>query len=168
MPSVLPSGSTAMTETPGSSESNGSSGSGEGREEMSLLTLSESFEVLSLRRRRTILRCFAERPDDRVDFQDLVEAVSAHEADEGEPGDPTIEERARAPRRQRVAIGLHHDDLPRLAEAGLLEYDRWRGEVRYNRDDRIDALLARTVEDNEYDEHAQHDDHDREPYPPKL
>jgi hypothetical protein len=29
-------------------------------------------------------------------------------------------------------------------------------------------LLARTVEDNEYDEHAQHDDHDREPYPPKL
>ena len=143
-----------MTETPGSS---GSSGKQNGS---SSLTLSDLFEILSLRRRRTILRCLAERPDNKVDFQDLVEAVSAREADEVEPGEPTIEEGASAPRRQRVAIALHHDDLPRLAEAGLVEYDRWRGEVRYDRDDRLDDWLTRTVED----EHAQRDDHDREAY----
>jgi hypothetical protein len=47
-----------------------------------------------------------------------------------------MEDRARAPRRQRVATALHYDDLPRLADAGLVEYDRWCGEIRYNRDDR--------------------------------
>ena len=138
-----------MTETPKSS--------GE-QDEPSSLTPSERFKILSLRRRRTILCCLAERPDDRIGFQSLVEAVSAHEAET--EGRSTKQDRTRAPRRQRVATALHHDDLPRLAEAGLVEYNRWRGEVRYNRDGRLDAWLARTVED----EHAQHDDHDREAY----
>ena len=145
-----------MTETPRSS------GSGGKQDGSSPLTLSNLFEILSLRRRRTILRCLAERPDDKVDFQGLVKAVSAREA-EIEVEEPTIEEQARAPRRQRVATALHHDDLPRLADVGLVEYDRWRGEVRYNRDNRLDDWLARTIED----EHAQHDDHDCEAYSPR-
>jgi DNA-binding transcriptional ArsR family regulator len=128
----------------------------------SALMPSERFEILSLRRRRTILRCLAEQPNGTIDFRGLVEAVSTHEA-ETEVEEPAIEDRARAPRRQRVARALHHDDLPRLAEAGLIEYDRWYGEIRYNRDDRLDDWLARTVED----EHAQHDNHDREPYSTK-
>jgi len=147
-----------MTETPGPSGSSGK------RDETSSLTLNELFEILSLRRRRTILRCLTEQSEDTIDFQDLVEAISAREAEiEVEHGEPTVGDQTRAPRRQRVARALHHDDLPRLAEAGLIEYDRWYGEIRYNRDDRLDDWLARTVED----EHAQHDNHDREPYSTK-
>jgi DNA-binding transcriptional ArsR family regulator len=142
-----------MTETPKSS------GDQDGP---SALTLSDLFEILSLRRRRTILRCLAEQPNGTIDFRGLVEAVSTCES-ETEVEEPAIEDRARAPRRQRVARALHHDDLLRLAEAGLIEYDRWHGEIRYNRDDRLDDWLARTVED----EHAQHDNHDREPYSTK-
>jgi hypothetical protein len=104
------------------------------------ITLNELFRILSLGRRRTILYCLVDHPDDAIGFRELVEAVAAreHETDG--------QRRSWAPQHQRVATALHYEDLPQLAEAGLIEYDRWGGEVRYNRDEHLEDWLARAAD----------------------
>lgn len=133
-----------MTETPNPERKRNGSSS---------LSLSAIFETLALRRRRTILYCLTEHADDTIGFQGLVDAVAARESETDR------QRRTWAPQRQRVATALHHDDLPRLAEAGLVEYDHWCGEVRYNRDDRVDDWIDRAAEHDRDGEHDYEHDH---------
>ncbi len=47
---------------------------------------------------------------------------------------------------RRTLVGLDHVHLPRLEAAGVVEYDRDAGTVRYRRDERLEALLAVATE----------------------
>lgn len=81
---------------------------------------SRVFDALANERRRVVLDSLAEaEPPVRVD--DLARRVAARERRgdrAGEPGRGPPEGAVR-----RVHVSLHHTHLPKLAEAGLLDYD---------------------------------------------
>ena len=68
--------------------------------------------ILSSKRRRVLLGVLDDRQTP-VDLDVLADAVETREND----GD------ARSDGSEPVAITLHHNHLPRLAEAGVVEYD---------------------------------------------
>ena len=72
--------------------------------------------ILADRRRRHVLTALASGADRDSSFDDLAVAVTAFErvGRSGSPSDSSSE----------VAISLHHCHLPKLADAGVLEYDR--------------------------------------------
>lgn len=86
--------------------------------------LDRVFEVLSSRWRRYVLYYLCEMPGQVVERDRLVEAVRyCDAADRDTSGVPS---------RDAVARDLHHDHLPRLDDAGVIEYDRRQGTVRYD------------------------------------
>lgn len=100
------------------------SSGGPGSSEGARLTTDQVFEILRERRRRQVveLLCDADGP---VTLSALTEQVEAGDA-AGQV------ERA-------TAVVLDH--VPRLAEAGVVEYDRDDGTVRYRGDRRLESLL---------------------------
>ena len=80
-------------------------------------------------------------PAGRVgEFSDLVDRLAA--ADLGpDAADPDEA-------RSRLATGLHHACLPKLENAGFVEYDERSGSIRYHPDARLEAILdrAETIE----------------------
>lgn len=76
------------------------------------------FDVLADARRARVVRTLADAPERTLDFDRLVDRV-AHRTD----GDDPLE-------RDRIAIRLHHVDLPKLSDAGVLDYDADDGTVR--------------------------------------
>jgi hypothetical protein len=72
------------------------------------------FEVLADDHRRTALAVLGER-DGPVGLDALARAVAARVATESTDERPTAT--------RRIAITLHHHHLPKLAAAGLVEYD---------------------------------------------
>ena len=82
----------------------------------------EIFTVLSNRRRRRVLHYLEAHDGDRVDLRTLVDVLSEWEC--GEPA-----EQLSWRERKRVYTALRQSHLPKLAEAGAIEYDRSRGEV---------------------------------------
>lgn len=89
------------------------------------------FDLLANERRRHLLSALEERGDERVTFEELVDAVTA--AEWPEPGPAT--------HRERVVIDLHHVHLPKLADAGLIELDPVAGTVRYDGSPMVARLL---------------------------
>jgi len=85
-------------------------------------------QLLAPRRRRELLRCLQDHPDEAVDLPTLASAVSERCPGEGAMG-------------TRMEIRLHHSDLPKLDEAGLVEYDRFDSRVAYDRHEGVEALL---------------------------
>ena len=78
-------------------------------------------DAFAHRRRRLVLAVLDARPES-VEFEALVDVVAVREGDETgvvDVGD-----------RERVRISLYHWHLPKLADAGLVEYDRESGRVR--------------------------------------
>jgi len=75
------------------------------------------FEILADAQRRRILAHLDERDDDVATVADLRDALADGDASTGE--------------RERIAIRLHHAHVPKLAAAGLVEYDDRSGMVRY-------------------------------------
>ena len=71
------------------------------------LSLDVAFEVLANARRRTTLS-YLLRYERRAELEDLAAYVAASETTD-------VDERA--------AVTLHHIDLPKLADAGLIRYD---------------------------------------------
>ena len=75
-------------------------------------------EALADPQRRGILAALAEADDNVAAFSDLIDRVVAREG---------VSERSR----DRVATGLFHRHLPKLADADLVEYDARSETVRY-------------------------------------
>lgn len=80
------------------------------------------FDLLSNRRRRYALAHLADRERPTA-LADLARAVAAREN-----GVPTAEVTDEAVQRTRTS--LHHAHLPKLADAGAVEFDRDRNRVR--------------------------------------
>lgn len=81
------------------------------------------FDVLSVARRRYLVYYLFSVDVNVVEFEAAVNAVCKYEAAGTESDDDT-------PRRN-VRVDLHHTQIPRLAEAGLLDYDSRQGTIQF-------------------------------------
>ena len=81
--------------------------------------LDSLFEVLADGHRRRVLDYLDDTDDEVATFSDLVD----HVADRG--GEETPADR------DRIAVNLHHNHLPKLESAGVLEWDPRSEMVRY-------------------------------------
>lgn len=85
------------------------------------LTIDEIFEILKNNRRRLVLEYLAD-DDGLVKLTDLADHVTAIENDT-DISSITSEER------KRVYVGLYQFHLPKMADMGVVEYDKDRGDV---------------------------------------
>ena len=90
------------------------------------------FWLLGNPRRRVVLAHLQRRADETVDVDEVIDAVAARERPDPGPGT----------HRERVAIDLHHVHLPKLADAGVIEYDPMERTLRYRGRRGLDLLLA--------------------------
>lgn len=91
------------------------------------------FSVLSDRRRRYILYYLSEISGKVAERSQLVETIRYCEG--------THSESAGVPAEKEVVIDLHHNQFPRLEDAGIIEYDRRQGTVRYTERPAIEEWL---------------------------
>lgn len=140
------------TDTDGSGDSDG------GR-----LSTDQVFDLLRSRERRRVLELLCDA-DGAVAVATLARHVAggdATEAGAGEDGDPGTdagaggagtaravgggvdagESAAGGSGKRATLVALEHVHLPRLAEAGVVAYDREAGSVRYLGDSRVEAVL---------------------------
>lgn len=96
------------------------------------LSTDRLLEVLADRRRRTLLRYLAGQGDRAVNTPELAAELAAEAAAPTDDRPDTFE---------RTVTDLCHVHLPKLAETGLVEYDRQHGTVRYRAPDRVETLL---------------------------
>ena len=124
-------------------------------------SIGDLFETVSDRRARYVLAHLESLSVDVVDLDEIAEHVaereratepeaetdSSHDVDaagdavdandESRDGNGTDHEQ----HRQRVAVALHHNHLPKLDDATVLDYDPRSKTVRYWGDDRVSTLL---------------------------
>jgi len=81
------------------------------------------FHLLQNERRRAVLRYLEGREDEAVRMRDIAEQVAAWEHD-------TTLQALTSDERQRVYIALYQSHLGKLADAGVIEYNKPRGIVR--------------------------------------
>jgi DNA-binding transcriptional ArsR family regulator len=84
------------------------------------LTQDVVFDILSSARRRYVL--YLLRTEGEMELTELAEHVAAWE------NDTTIEELTKQ-QRKRVYVSLYQTHVPKLADAGLVDYDQDSGEV---------------------------------------
>ena len=94
--------------------------------------------LLRHEQRRAIVTYFDQKTTDRASFDDLVEYIVSSDSKRGATS---------TEHRERVRIGLLHNHLPRLADAGVLEYDQRSETVRYWGDSRLETLLKAAPSD---------------------
>ena len=99
-------------------------------DESPALTADKAYHLLQNERRRNVLR-YLQDADGAVEMRNVAEQVAAWE------NDTTVEALA-SDERQRVYIPLYQSHLPKLDDAGVIEYDRRRGIVE--RDELADEL----------------------------
>ena len=94
--------------------------------------IDDVFRTLASERRRAVLYFFHRSADEVASVEDLVDHVA------GRGDDP-----------ENVAVGLHHVTLPKLGDAGVVEYDARSRTVRYREDPLVETMLevARRIED---------------------
>ncbi|WP_132058675.1 DUF7344 domain-containing protein [Halorussus amylolyticus] len=107
------------------------------------LSLDTLFEMLSKPRCRLTLAYLEDMSGKTVELDDIVAYVTEHETEE-KRGDTDPEQH-----RQQVAATLHHQHLPRLSDAAILDYDPRSKSVRYWGNDRVAAYLERIRSDEE-------------------
>lgn len=81
--------------------------------------------------RRVVLDHLRQQADGTVRVADLVE--EAYRRGNPEDGSPRS--------REAIAIQLEHTHLPKLADAGVVKYERRSGLVRYESNEQVEALL---------------------------
>ncbi|HKJ58395.1 MAG TPA: hypothetical protein VKA37_04135, partial [Halobacteriales archaeon] len=89
------------------------SDSSDGPPETATFTDSDRIRLLASNRRRVLLDVVEDRSTP-VALETLAAAVGEAESGAGELERETVD---------RIAITLHHNHLPRLADAGVLDYD---------------------------------------------
>lgn len=87
----------------------------------SSLSKDDTFHILQNERRRRVLR-YLSNAEGPVDMRDIAEQVAAWEHD-------TTVQQLTSDQRQRVYIALYQSHLPKLADFGLITYNRSRGVV---------------------------------------
>jgi len=80
------------------------------------------FEVLRNQRRRAVLRYLQGHDDDTVEIGDLAEHIAAAENDK-----PVAQ--INSAERKRVYVGLYQCHLPKMDDAGAIDYNQSRGFV---------------------------------------
>lgn len=90
-------------------------------------SLSDALDALACVNRRYVLHYLQTQPNDVATVEDLTDYILAHdrEADDS----------------NHVRITLHHQDLPNLDDAGLIDYDARSNTVRYRGDSTTEDLL---------------------------
>lgn len=109
-------------------------GSGEGE----IVNLDVGFSLLRSRWRRIVLRYFYLNQQREVPLGELVEYIDNCESD----FDPDAGE----PDRDRIELSLHHNHLPKLESAGVVEYDRDERSVEYRRSGELEQLLQAAID----------------------
>jgi len=102
------------------------------------LSKEEMGGLLRHKQRRAIITYFNQETTDRASFDDLVAYIVSSDSRRGATS---------AEHRERVTIGLFHNHLPRLADAGVLEYDQRSETVRYWGDSQLETLLEAAPSD---------------------
>lgn len=95
------------------------------------LSVDALLDVLADARRRYLLDFLREQPDNAASF----EAVAKHVITE------VGREQGAQPNHDKVQVDLHHKHLPRLADAGVAEYDVQSQMIRYKPNERLEALF---------------------------
>ncbi|USZ70428.1 DUF7344 domain-containing protein [Natronosalvus halobius] len=80
------------------------------------------FGALSDRHRRQLVAYMHTINKDLFHLDDLAQIIAIQETDPSEVSEE---------KREQVKIELHHRHLPKLDDAGLIEYDSRNGDVRY-------------------------------------
>lgn len=114
--------------TPDDGASQGSGRDGPRREQ---LTTDEAHRLLTSSRRRLLLSYLSTGPNGPVPVDELIDVVAKRECPD--PGPAT--------HRERILIDLHHVHLPRLADAGVLDYDPVAETVRYDGSAKLQSIL---------------------------
>lgn len=97
------------------------------------LSIDATLELLADRERRAVLGYLMDDPRGTATVSELADHLAEMRAEEaGDEADP--EEAG-----DEATTTLHHVHLPKLADAGVVEYDDRSGEVRYWGEDRLEA-----------------------------
>ncbi|WP_458190889.1 DUF7344 domain-containing protein [Haladaptatus sp. NG-WS-4] len=88
--------------------------------------------LLRHKQRRAIIRYFNQKTTDCTSLDDLVEYIVSSDSKS---------EATSVGHNERITIELLHNHLPRLADAGVLEYDQRSETIRYWGDSRLETLL---------------------------
>jgi len=95
------------------------------------LSKSECMELLSSKRRETVLTQMATSEDRAHTLESLATAISQTEEESDLAAMPS----------ERVCLSLHHVHLPKLDDAGVVVYDTELKTVEYNGDSQIEQFL---------------------------
>lgn len=105
------------------------------------LSLNAIFELLAHHHRRNLLRYLSDIDNQTATVDEITTHLIKREA----------QKTGRHPGHDQIEIALHHTHLPKLAEAGLIEYNARSKTVRYWPHDQITDLLE-YVQDDESEE----------------
>ena len=92
------------------------------------------FKAMGDRRARHVLSYLDAASSEVLTLEDIADAVAEWEAEAGAATDAEDH-------RRRVAIDLHHNHLPKLDEAAIVDYDPRSKMVRNWGDDRVETCL---------------------------
>ncbi|MFC7078751.1 DUF7344 domain-containing protein [Halorussus caseinilyticus] len=101
----------------------------------------ELFEAVADPRARRVLSYLESVSVNVVELDTLVDHVVECEAASEDDDSDTHRSDDADRHRQRVAVALHHNHLPKLDDAAVIDYDPRTKAVRYWGDDRVTAYL---------------------------
>lgn len=100
------------------------------------LSIDAILELLSHRERRKVLEYLVQTTADTVQVEELLEYLAEDEADRT----------GGSPSRARFETSLYHLHLPKLADAGIVDYDPRTQQVRYYGKSQLEEWLERIAE----------------------
>lgn len=117
-------------------------------------SLDEVLKLVADTQRRQILRYLIANAEQPVPLEALVEHLSTDTSDD------ITSATTQATDRDRIVIQLHHLQLPKLADYGVIEYNASLQLVSYTEHPRVEALLQIEQRAGDENEDANGDDHD--------
>lgn len=100
------------------------------------ISLDELHSSLANERRRLVLSYLVTHSDEVLSVEDLVDVVAGCETPQVGPHS----------QRTRIEIDLYHAHLPKLADAGIIDYDPVAETAQYVGSEQLDSLLTAELE----------------------